>query len=77
MSSYRVEQRRLVYRGREFHFVSYEGRPANQHRGEAAIAPMWYLMSAGKRVPVMPYLLGQPATDVDRGLLAWVHAQGL
>ena len=77
MSTHKVEQRRLIHHGREFHFVSYEGKPANLPRGEAAIAPMWYLMSAGKRHPVMPYQLGQPVTEVDQGLLEWVRAQGL
>jgi hypothetical protein len=29
MSAYRNQQHRLVHRGKEFHFVSYEGLPAD------------------------------------------------
>ncbi len=74
MSSYKIEQRRLVHRGREFHFVSYEGRTANQARGELALPPMWYLMSAGKRLAVMPQVSGQEAGVLDQALLRWVEA---
>jgi hypothetical protein len=73
MSSYKIEQRRLLHRGREFHFVSYEARIANERRGEAAIPPMWYLMAAGKRRPVMEQVLGQEPGDIDRLLLAWIE----
>jgi hypothetical protein len=73
MSSYKVEQRRLVHRGREFHFVSYEARIANERRGEAAVPPMWYLMAAGKRRPVMEQVVGQDAGEVDRELLRWIE----
>ncbi len=73
MSSYKIEQRRLLHRGREFHFVSYEARIANERRGEAAIPPMWYLMAAGKRRPVMEQVVGQEPGDIDRLLLAWIE----
>ena len=72
MSSYRSEQRRLIHRGREFHFVSYEGRPANERRGETMLPPMWYLMREGKRSPVMPQVVGQEPAAVDRALVAWL-----
>ncbi len=72
MSSYKIEQRRILHRGREFHFVSYEGRIANERRGEDALPAMWYLMSEGKRQPVMPQVLGQDATDIERALVRWV-----
>jgi hypothetical protein len=75
VSSYKVEQRRLSFRGRDFHFVSYEGRPANERRGEEASPPMWYLMGPAKRWPVMPQVLGQPDEDVDRALLGWLTRQ--
>ena len=32
MNKHKVEQRRLVFKGREFHFVSYEGQVANAAR---------------------------------------------
>jgi len=75
VSSYRSEQRRLTHRGREFHFVSYEGHPANQRRGETAMPAMWYLMFEGKRTAVTPQVSGQDAADLDRSLVAWLDAQ--
>jgi hypothetical protein len=73
VSSYKSEQRRLVYRGREFHFVSYEGRVANVRRGEDALPAMWFLMSEGKRQQVMPQTLGQDVAAIDRALVAWLN----
>ncbi len=71
----KIEQRRLVFRGREFHFVSYEGQPANERRGEAAVPPMWYLMNEGKRRPVLPHVIGQELGELDASLLRWVEEQ--
>jgi hypothetical protein len=71
VSNYKSEQRRLVHRGREFHFVSYEGHIANERRGEKAMPPMWYLMSEGKRCPVMPHIVGQDPLEVDYALTLW------
>jgi hypothetical protein len=73
MSSFKVEQRRLLFRGREFHFVSYEGRPANERKGDPAEPPMWYLMSEGKRRAVMPHAAGDDPALVDRALLRWLE----
>jgi hypothetical protein len=75
VSGLKVEQRHLVVGERSFHFVSYEGRPANPRRGEEAEGPMWCLMSEGRRRPVMPHIPGQRAEELDRQLLAWLHAQ--
>jgi hypothetical protein len=75
VSSYKVEQRRLSFRGRDFHFVSYEGRPANDRRGEAASPPMWYLMGPAKRWPVMLHVAGQSEEEVQRGLVNWLQDQ--
>lgn len=72
MSSYKIEQRRLLFRGRDFHFVSYEGRPAHERRGELAEPPMWCLMNEGKRRPVMPHTVGQDPVEVDRALVRWL-----
>lgn len=77
VSSYRVEQRHVHYRGRVFHFVSYDGHPANQRRGEQEMPPMWYLMGPGRRWPVMPQVIGQPEREVDQALLAWLEQQGI
>src|SRR3954454_21714479 len=73
MSSFKVEQRRLVFQGREFHFVSYEGRPANERKGDPAEPPMWYLIAEGKRRAVMPHTVGDDPELVDRGLLRWLE----
>lgn len=77
MSSYKIEQRHVTYRGRAFHFVSYDGHPANERRGEPAVPPMWYLMGPGRRWPVMEQQLGQAEEDVERSLYKWLKQQGL
>lgn len=76
MSSYKNEQCRVTYRGRSFHFVSYEARPANARREEEAIPPMWYLMGPGKRWPVMPQVPGQTEEEITHGLMEWLKGQG-
>jgi hypothetical protein len=77
VSSYKVEQRRVTYRGRDFHFVSYDGQPADARRGQEAVPPMWYLMGPGKRWPVMEQTVGQTDEEVERGLVGWLKQQGL
>ncbi len=77
MSNHKVEQRRVTFRGRDFHFVSYEGHAANERRGEPAMPPMWYLMGPARRWAVMPHVPGQPVEEVDYALLAWLKAQGI
>lgn len=72
MSKYTVQQRRLRYRGREFHFVSYEGQPANPKREQPATEPAWYLMNAGKRWEVMPEEPGQEGEELDRLFMKWL-----
>ncbi len=73
MTSYKIEQKHLAYRGREFHFVSYDGQVANPARHEPATAPTWFLMSAGKRWAVMPHQRGQDEAEVDRLLTQWLE----
>lgn len=72
MSRPLVEQRRLHYRGREFHFVSYEGQPANAKRGQPATAPAWWLMNSGRRWEVMPFHPGYDEATLDRAFTAWL-----
>jgi hypothetical protein len=69
-----VEQRRLPYRGREFHFVSYDGLPANPKRAELATDAAWWLMSGGTRWEVMPFLPGQAPQELDRQFTEWLDA---
>lgn len=69
----KTEQHRIILHGRELHFVAYEGVPANARRGEPAVPPMWYLMSAGKRHRVMEYSIGQSTMEVDGALRQWAE----
>jgi hypothetical protein len=77
VSTYKNEQRRIVFRGRHFHFVSYDGHPANARRGESAEPPMWYLMGPGKRWPVFEQVPGQGEEETERALLKWLREQDL
>ncbi len=72
MSQFKSEQRRLRHNGREFHFVAYEGRIANDRRGETELPAMWFLMNEGKRTAVLPHSLGQPAEALDAQLVGWL-----
>lgn len=71
MKTFRTNQRRISLHGRELHFVAYEGQPANKKKGAEATPPMWFLMSEGKRHPVMPRVLDQSDTDLDECLRSW------
>lgn len=77
MSSFKPDQRRLMIRGRVFHFVSYEGQPANPRRAQPSSPPMWFLMVEGRRCPVLPFDPTQSSTEVDAALLAWAKDNAL
>ncbi len=72
-SRYRVEQRRITYLGRSFHFVSYEGQPANAARNEPATEAAWFLVSGGYRREVMSQQLDQDVEELDRMLAEWLE----
>ena len=74
MAAYRNVQRHIVHRGREFHFVSYEGTPADARRELEAQPPTWYLLNAGKRWPVMPHHLDASDDEVERRLIEWLDS---
>jgi hypothetical protein len=74
MSRPMIEQRRMEYRGREFHFVSYDGLPANVKREQLATEPAWWLMSAGTRWEVMPFHPGRDAEELDGEFSVWLEA---
>lgn len=76
VAAYKTEQRYLQYRGMEFHFVSYEGQPANVKKAIEATPATWYLMKAGKRFAVKQQVPGQTEAEVDRMLLNWLDEQG-
>lgn len=73
LSSHKTDQRRIAYRGKEFHFVSYEGHLANPTRGIEAMPPTWFLMRAGKRWEVMPVQAPQEEADLDQQLEQWLE----
>lgn len=73
MAAYQNKHRYVVHRGREFHFVSYEGIRADTHKDRAAVPPTWFLLSAGKRWAVMPEDGAAEETEVDRLLAAWLE----
>jgi len=77
VSSYKVEQHHVICRGRDFHFVSYDGQPANSRKGEPAVPAMWYLMGPGKRWPVTLQVAGQSSDEVVGVLTGWLKDQGL
>lgn len=72
MSGYKTTQHRVLHRGREFHFVSYEGQPANVRAGTDATPAAWYLMVAGKRMAVMPELGDQEAELLTQAFTRWL-----
>ncbi|MGA2382607.1 MAG: hypothetical protein ABSG61_04150 [Gemmatimonadales bacterium] len=72
MSSYKTQQHHLVRRSRSFHFVSYEGHPADPKRQQPETPPSWYLMLAGKRWIVMPEVSDTSPEELDRQFGAWL-----
>ena len=72
MSRLAVQQHHFSHRGRAFHFVAYDGVPANAGQARAAVPPTWYLMSAGKRWEVMPEVPAQPDDERDMQLARWL-----
>lgn len=71
VTRYKVEQRQIMFRGRAYHFVSYDGAAAS--KGKAATTPTWYLMSAGTRWEVMPHVVDQDPEELDRTLINWLE----
>ncbi|HEV8151088.1 MAG TPA: hypothetical protein VGP61_12975 [Gemmatimonadales bacterium] len=74
MSGFKMEQKRLLHRGREFHFVSYEGVLANPVKAVPATPAAWFLMQGGKRWMVMPLVKDQAPEAVDKGLIQWLES---
>ena len=74
--SYKIQQHRINRHGISYHFVSYAGNPANVRKGEEATGPMWYMMRAGKRWPVMPQVVGQSDSETMKALGMWLETHG-
>jgi len=78
MSNYKTQQQHVVRQGRSFHFVSYEGQPADLKRQQPEVPACWYLMLAGKRWMVMPEVAESTPADLERQFSDWleVHVFG-
>jgi hypothetical protein len=74
MAGYKTDQCRIAYRGKEFHFVSYEGQGANPAKGVVETPAMWYLMRAGHRHEVMPQVTGQEVIERERQFGEWLES---
>lgn len=74
MSGYKTQQQHFVHRGRSFHLVSYEGRPADEKRQQPAAPPSWYLMLDGKRWLVGPQRAEASQEEQDRQFGEWLDA---
>jgi hypothetical protein len=74
MSAYETQQHRLAHRGRSFHFVSYEGQPADESHQQPEVPPSWYVMLAGKRWMVSPQVGETAPAELDRQFGEWLEA---
>jgi hypothetical protein len=74
VGAYQTQQHHLVHRGQSFHFVSYEGQPADVQRQQPEMPPTWYLMLAGKRWMVMPQVGETAPAELDRQFGEWLDA---
>jgi len=72
MSAFKVQQRHLVHRGRAFHFVSYEGKPAEPAKQVVATPPTWCLIASGKRWEVMPFDPAVTPEQCDVQFMRWL-----
>jgi hypothetical protein len=77
MTAFKPQQRQLTIRGRRFHFVSREGRPANHRRAQLAYPAMWYLMVEGRRCPVLPCDSSKSLPELDAALRDWAEDNAL
>jgi hypothetical protein len=65
-------QHRLVHRGQSFHFVSYEGHPADAKHLQLEVQSTWYVMLSGKRWMVGPQVGGAESLELDRQFVEWL-----
>jgi hypothetical protein len=74
VSAYKTQQHRLVCRGRTYHFVSYEGTPADVKRQQPELPAAWFLMLAGKRWMVAPQVGETAPAELDRQFGEWLES---
>lgn len=72
MSNYKTDQHRIVHRGRNFHFVSYDAQIGNPRTGQAPTPATWFLMASGKRWPALAQVPNQEPEVVIRALTRWL-----
>lgn len=77
MSAFKPQQCRITIQDRAFHFVSYEGQPANVAKNQTAEPPMWYLMAAGRRFPTVACNPDHTVPDVEKVLTTWALANAM
>jgi len=61
-----------MHRGRSFHFVSYEATAAHPGRHTLELPNTWFLVSSGNRWPAIPHVSGQPISELESELVAWL-----
>lgn len=74
MSGFKNEQKRLMHRGHEFHFVTYERQDANKAKALPSMPSGWYLMRSGKRIPVMQEDASATPEAIDKKLKEWLDS---
>jgi hypothetical protein len=72
MSAYKTQQHHFIHRGRSFHFVSYEGQPADAKKQLTARPATWYAMLGGKRWPVAEQVAEVEPAELDRQFAQWL-----
>lgn len=77
MPAFKPQQCRITIRNRAFHFVSYEGQPANVAKNEEAKPSMWYMMMAGRRFPSLVCIPGQSEPEIEQSLTTWALANAI
>jgi hypothetical protein len=77
VAGFKPQQHHLSIRGRDFHFVSYEGRPADLRRNLLAQPAMWYLMCEGRRWPAVLCEHAQSLEAIDTALRVWTKANAI
>ena len=75
MSTYQTQQQHVVHRGRSFHFVSYEGHPADPKLELSDTPPAWFLIYAGRRWMAFPQVGDAAPAVLARQFEAWLDAR--
>ena len=77
MATFKSQQLHLMIQGHPFHFASYKGRPANLRRAQLAYPAMWYLITDGRRCPVLPCDPSRSPLELDAALRDYAEDNAL